>query len=782
MRQADGSRSAGAVAGSKRCSRQCCRHLGENMKSSVLANSRRSATLLLGTTALAAVLLDVSAAFAQSTGAIEEVVVTARQRSEDIEKVPAQVTAFTSAMIDAKGITVPSDFLNAVPNVTFVATQNAGTSFIVIRGISQARNSEPSVAVVVDGVPMTQPAEFNQTLLDIQQIEVLKGPQGALYGRDAIGGAILITTKQPTDQWEGEMTAGYDNGPGGKVLGVVSGPITDTLKMRAAVSYINTDGTLRNADVVDKTAERDADPVEDLSARLSFLYTPTSDFTADLRLSTDLLNTRGLYYIVPPFGSPEFNDPNFTKQPINLNNSGMDDRKIYDAALKLSYNIEPGTLSSITGYSTVWEILTGDGYPFDPFGPFPINRLGFNYDQSQFLTAKTFTEEVRFTSRADQRFRYIVGAEIFDTTRFISTGNMYDVADEGVQAIYYTPNPPVFQPQGQISFLADSQRQFAWAGYIDTSTDITKDLELSVNMRFDSDHRRNTTDTPQIFLTSAGIPGLTGQQRQHTWSAFQPQIILKYQVTDDLSVYADYSRGFRSGGFNQTGVAQAAATAGFDNVGDSFGAEIASTWEAGFKSQWFDDRLQVNGAGYWTTDHNDYYFVFLASNSTQNLGNIQKVRFTGFDLDATGRFDQNWGVTAGFGLTDSDILEFPGASSALVVGSKAPLVSDYTFNIGPQYDHPLWSGWSFEGRIDYNLIGPTTFVIPVPAAGEPVPKARNPVGLFDLRASLISDDGWQITAWSKNLFNKQYNTEYSTGGFIFKAELRTWGLELTKHF
>jgi len=151
------------------------------------------------------------------TTTVETVVVTARQRKEDIEKVPAQITAFTADTIEAKGIETPSDFLNAVPNVTFVATQNAGTSFVVIRGISQARNSEPSAAIVIDGVPLTQPAAFNQELVDVQQIEVLKGPQGALYGRNAIGGAILITTKQPTDTWEGRFTTGYESGPGGKV-------------------------------------------------------------------------------------------------------------------------------------------------------------------------------------------------------------------------------------------------------------------------------------------------------------------------------------------------------------------------------------------------------------------------------------------------------------------------------------------------------------------------------------------------------------------------------------
>jgi iron complex outermembrane receptor protein len=710
--------------------------------------------------------------------AVGEVVVTARQRREDIQKVPAQVMAFTAKSIEAKGINNPADFLDAVPNVTFVATQNAGTSFIVIRGISQARNSEPSVSVVVDGVPMTQPAEFNQSLLDIQQIEVLKGPQGALYGRNAIGGAILITTEQPTNQWKGQATVGYENGPGYRLQGTVSGPVTDTLKVRAAVNYFDTRGHLKNDDRTDASAARYADPVKDFSGRVSFLYQPTSKFTADLRLSTDLLDTRGLYYVVPPFGSPHFNDPNYTGQDINLNNSGGDHRKIYDAALKLNYDTGFGALTSISGYSTVWEILTGDGYPFQPFGK---TQIHFDYSQSQFLTAKTFTQELRFTSPANQRVRWMAGAQIFLTDRFVSTGNMYDVADEGVQPIYRTPNPPVYQPHGQISFLSDSQKQFAWAGYLDTTTNITKDLELSLNVRYDSDHRKNITDTPQIFLDNAGIPGVTGEARSHTWSSVQPQAVLRYQALSNLSVYGSYSRGFRSGGFNQTGVAQAAQSAGFDNVGDAFEANTADTFEVGFKSRWFENRLILNGSVYTTDDHDDYYFVFLASNSTQNLGNIKEARLTGVDLDATARFTDDLVGNLGFGYTDSRINKFPGASSSLVVGSKVPLVSDYTANVGLQYTHKVWHDWEAMVRIDDNLIGPTTFVIPVPAAGEPKPIARRPVNLFDLRASLQMG-GWRVAVWSKNLFNTRYNTEYSTGGFLFRGQPTTFGLDLTRRF
>ncbi|HEX4294917.1 MAG TPA: TonB-dependent receptor [Rhizomicrobium sp.] len=744
----------------------------------------RNFKILLGTTALAGAVWSALPAFADEQ--IETVVVTARQRSENIEKFPGQVTAFTAGAIEAKGIQSPKDFLNAVPNVTFIPTQNAGTSFVVIRGISQSRNSEPSVAVVVDGVPMTQPAEFNQDLFDIQQIEVVKGPQGALYGRDAIGGAIIINTKQPTDDWEGRVTAGYDDGPGGKVQGVISGPITDQLKFRASASYLDTDGWLTNIDTKDQSARRDADPAKDFNGRLSFLYTPTNDFTVDLRLSTDLLNTRGLYYVVPPFGSPHFNDPNFTSQPIDMNNSGIDDRKIYDASLKLTDNVGDGTLSSITGYSTVWEILTGDGYPFNPFGQ---SAVGFDYGQAQFLDVKTFSQEVRYTSSSSDRFRWITGGEIFYTQRYISTGNMYDgTTDSGVQPVYRDPNPQFgidsFAPQSQVSFLADGQNQFAWAGYIDTSYDIFDNLELSANLRYDNDHRENITLTPQEFLDAnpitgrQAIPAVTGEKRSHTWSAFQPQAILRWQATDEINLYADYSRGFRSGGFNQTGVAQAAQASGFPNVGDLFDAEIADTYEVGVKSHWLDDRLLLNGSAFLTYD-NPYYFVFLASNSTQNLGNIQKVQLAGWDLDMTGRLDENLSVNGGFGYISSVVKEFPGALSALVVGHRAPLVSDYTANIGVQYDRDLGEGFSFHSRLDYNRIGDTTFVIPVLA--EPNPIARRPVDLVDLRIG-FEKDSWSATFWSKNLFDKQYNTEYSTGGFLFKADGRQLGIDLTKRF
>ncbi len=251
----------------------------------------------------------------ESKSPSDEIVVTARQRSEALQDVPAQVTAFNAAAIEARGIERPADFIASVPNVTFVETQNAGTSFLVIRGISQARNSEPSAAIVVDGVPMTQPAQFNQALIDIEQIEVVKGPQGALYGRNAIGGAILITTRRPSDEFEGRVMAGYESGPGYELQGTVNVPLADNFWMRGAVSYFDTDGHLENVNTTDASARagcRSGRRSERAACRSS--TSRANNFSVDLRFSADQLDTRALYYVINDFGDPEFNDPNSTKR------------------------------------------------------------------------------------------------------------------------------------------------------------------------------------------------------------------------------------------------------------------------------------------------------------------------------------------------------------------------------------------------------------------------------------------------------------------------------------
>src|ERR1700733_6610513 len=175
--------------------------------------------------AAGAVAVIIAAPAPAQTGDLTEIVVTARKREETLQNVPVAEDAFTEQTIKSAGIESPRDFVAMGPKKTPGEGQNVGNSFITVRGISQARNSEPSVAVLVDGVLEPNPYEFDQELSDIKQIEVLKGPQGALYGRDAIGGAIIIQTADLSDHFEGEGKLGIGNGLSEKDQVAGSGPI-----------------------------------------------------------------------------------------------------------------------------------------------------------------------------------------------------------------------------------------------------------------------------------------------------------------------------------------------------------------------------------------------------------------------------------------------------------------------------------------------------------------------------------------------------------------------------
>src|SRR5918995_2398327 len=169
--------------------------------------NKRTGCMALASALLALAAQDAAAQAAQTQGgqtaaSLEEVIVSARKRDESVLDVPVAINVFTAADIEAAGIERPQDFIDLTPNMSLVQTQNQGTSFVTVRGISQARNSEPSVAVLIDGVLMANPSQFNQELFDIDTIQVLKGPQGALYGRNAIGGAIIINTKKPSDLFD----------------------------------------------------------------------------------------------------------------------------------------------------------------------------------------------------------------------------------------------------------------------------------------------------------------------------------------------------------------------------------------------------------------------------------------------------------------------------------------------------------------------------------------------------------------------------------------------------
>ena len=719
---------------------------------------------------------------AQTEG-LEEITVTARKRDESFQDVPMSVTAFSAETIEQAGIERPADYIGLTPNMSMVQTQNQGTSFITVRGISQARNSEPSVAVLIDGVLQANPSQFNQELYDIESIQVLKGPQGALYGRNAIGGAIIIETKDATDEMEGSITGGYESGPGWKVRAGLRGPLTDTLKYSTSFSYFDTDGTINNPHL-----DEEADPFEDISGRAKLLWEPNADFKADLRFYISQVDTQALYFNIT-------RDSNDTSLPVRVNNAGDNERDMWGVSLKMDYETAWGTATSVTAYDHLDELLTGDQFDFLPNTESVLFRFfGSDQAQHQWLDVDAVSQEFRFTSPSDQPFRWIAGTYFIATDRFISTGNVFDCSEttfidpfldcaEGVRNVKKDPLP-IFFPQ--FTFLSDSQDNFAWAVFGEIAYDISDTLEASAALRYDHDYRENTTETPQVFLDTFVNPFVTpdafeGQKRNDTWKQLQPKFTLRFQPVENITGYLGYSRGFRSGGFNQTGV----GSAGIAGIDDQFDAETASTYEGGVKSTWFNGRLSTNVSVYKTQAEGSYYFVFDANTSTQNLGNLEEVDYQGFEIDAQAVLMEGLDAYVAFGYTDSEIKE--SSRNPADVGNEAPLVSEYTLNLGAQWLRPLgaWNGVNGFIRADYQIIGPT-YWYPDNFT------TRHPVNLLNMRLGLDAET-WAITLWSKNLNDEEYNAEWSPGpqffpnpgysnNFVFKAPDRRWGVDVTYRF
>jgi iron complex outermembrane receptor protein len=361
--------------------------------------------------------------------------------------------------------------------------------------------------------------------------------------------------------------------------------------------------------------------------------------------------------------------------------------------------------------------------------------------------------------------RWIAGAYYVHTDRFISTGNMVDDGT-GVYPVYHQPRLTGNNPSA--TFLADSQNNDAWAVFGDVTWAINDKLELDAALRYDEDRRENTTETPPAFLPDPAAS--TGEVRTATFSEPQPKFTLRYKPSDNTTLYGGWSRGFRSGGFNQTGVGAVADTAGIAGVNDLFQAEVADTWEVGFKGQFLDRRLNLGLSVFDTKSTNGYFFVFLAANSTQNLGNLD-AKYKGAEFEISGKVTDNLELFGSAGYTDSKIT---GMEDPSVIGNEAPLVSRDTYNLGAQWREPVGSNLHFALRADYQRIGQTWW--------EPYnTTSRDPIDLVDLRIGLEAEK-WAVTAWSKNLTDEKYNAEFSPGGFLFRALPLRYGLEFSYNF
>jgi iron complex outermembrane receptor protein len=688
---------------------------------------------------------------------IEVIQVTSRLRKESIQNVPIAITAFSEQEIEDLGIERAGDFIAMTPNMTMVEAQNAGTSFITIRGLSQVRNGESPVAVSVDGVLQISPNQFNQDLFDIAQIEVLKGPQGALYGRNAIGGAINITTKMPTEETSGYIETDIGNGGLKSLTGAISGAFSENLLYRMTASHKDYDGLIDNVYL-----DTPVDFQKNSNIRSRFIWQMSDDFTADLRLSKGKTKGGAVNYVFQPlFG---INDADDASVEVEANNLGYNERDVSSVALKLDWELDLGTLSFITATDTLEEILGGDQFPYSRANSAnsPFGENIFDGTQTQFLDVDASSYELRLTSEDDQDFRWIAGVYYLQTDRYLSSSTGLDLGT-GLPVIEREPlgDDTVSRT---LTFAADDNDNQAYAAFAQFNYRFSEDHDLTVAGRYDVDKREQTNRAPLSFDINSGLV------REAEFKKFQPKVSYSYTGLDNISLYATYSQGFRSGGFNQNGVGEQASTIGVNGVSDLYKAEETTNVEVGLKALYPKKATRFNASIFNTTIDNQHYFLFVGALGAQVLTNIDEVKLIGGEFDFKTAITPNFDVYGGVGITDSEIKDF--SLNAADKGNNAPYVPDYTVNVGLQYNTEIISGWQ------------TMFTLDAERRGEQYwdtsnTTARGTVDLVNGRIGFNSDDGqWSVNLWAKNIFDEKYNAEWVLGGFAHPAMPRSFGIEV----
>ena len=499
-------------------------------------------------------------AYAQGA-VLEEIVVTARKRSESLQDVPIAVTAFTSSQIQSAGIERPQDFIALTPNVSIVDTANAGDTQVTIRGQYSTRDAESSFAYVLDGVLITNPNGFNGELFDIEQIEVLKGPQGALYGRNAVSGAILVQSKRPTNEFEGRIKGGVgdDNLVKGQVM--LSGPIIeDKLLARAAFSYRDTDGQFEN----DFTGDDDViNYLEEKNARARIIWEPNDRLSVDTQLSYRDVEGGAINFnatfalpVAAEFVNADlYKDVNDTDFKFIFNVPGENEQENTFFSVKADYEMDFGTVTVIGAYDDLEESLISDGTsaafggyslgapesqtactqtynnfdtsllvsPFfaiqdgNPPGTFigpptglngllppysPTTCDGYQYQERN---QESTSLEIRLASNQDGKFRWVAGFYYLDIEREVVVAYGADLGLGFQQSAYVPPDGP--NPT-DLLFWDDFDTEVL-SGFGQLEMDVGDRGELALAIRYDEEDREVSNRVPTVL--NAQIFGLFGQ-------------------------------------------------------------------------------------------------------------------------------------------------------------------------------------------------------------------------------------------------------------------------------
>ena len=703
-----------------------------------------------------------------------EIVVTARRVNETLSQVPASITAFSSDTIEKLDIRRAEDFVQLTPGVTIVtSTAEAGDTQINIRGINGARDAESSVALVVDGILKTNVADLNQSQGTLRQVEVLKGPQGALYGRNAAAGAIVVQTVKPTERLTGAVKASYGRKNTFNGDAYIAGPLTDSLGFVLSGSYRRTDGFYRNIYLDRKVVDDQRD--WNVGGRL--IYGEGTDTTLDLKgrygeLHGASINFNAAFHL-PSFGTvnPAFDeDANDHRFRYYSNIRPTNDQRTTEFSAKFDHDFGRFGLTAWGLYSDIKNSLTADGTSADfaryigasqPAGQravnacfastaaltgFPVNQPGnigqipvpflfaptngstfgpyspttCDGTQYQIRNQRDVSGEVRLHSNGDGPLSWQIGAYYLHIRRTVGVSLGADTGSGITRELYNAPDSA--NPTSQL--FADRFRTNVYAGF--GSIDYRPDdrFDATVALRYDIEQRHVRNLVPLAIDPFTGGPINPGQAfgsidaKSKTFRQLEPKISLRYGVAPHANIFANYGIGFKAGGFNNQGSA-AIVSGNFDDgvTPGTINANVTiSDQFRKEKSDAFEAGIKgrlmginYNLAGYYTRVHDMQFFEFFVG----SFGLLRVVsNIDRVDLKgAELNLDAKLidGWTVFASGNYTDSEIKKNRTRPYTVGNRSPYTAKYTINLGSQIDEPLREHLDIVARADYRITGPTYF-------------------------------------------------------------------------
>jgi iron complex outermembrane receptor protein len=708
---------------------------------------------------------------------IDEIVVTARRREEPLQDVPAAITVLSGDFLSKTNTTSVADIAKFAPSISFQSYNPRNTN-LNIRGLGNnvgvANDGlDPGVGFYVDGVYYSRPGSTAIDLIDIERIEVLRGPQGTLYGRNTTAGAISVTTALPSFAPEVRAEASLGNYDLRQAKASVNIPaIDDVLAFRVSGAVTERDGTVNNS-----LSGESVNDVESRLVRAQMLMRPSADVSirviGDYSRQTPNCCAQALADIVTPANGRDFRaiaalfgytpviDP-YSRQVVNDAPFTIDNRT-GGVSAQVDYELPEALLTSVTAWR-FWKYDPQTDTDFTPLDAF--TRAQINVDQRQ------FTQEIRLASTGARTIDYVLGGyyyrEEIDTVSDFGYGN-------AATALFLSPALPSILLQGIDKIDTNRYLTESLAAFGSMTFNVTDRLSLTGGLRYSHDDKRGSYSavvvggTPLVGPLSplaasrAAIVSPGAFDVDYNEGKLSGMANVAYDVTDNLTVYATFARGNRSGGLNLTQLPPGASPV--------VAAETIDSYEIGSKSTWLDGVLTFNLAAFLQNDRD--YQANIVNPITRRglLANVPKARSRGIEFDLSIRPVDGLFLYSSGAWTDAEYIDFPSAPCPLeetnlaacnFSGRSLPAVPKFAVSLGGEFAQPLslgekaaelYLGVDYSHRSSVNMS-------PTLAAATLLPS----LDLVNARIGMRAEDGrLDVSLFARNLFDEDYFDALSQG-------------------